>query len=236
MTDLETLELAKSYMERLANGIHPITGTAIPDGDVVNDVRLSRCFFYVADVLRQVIERGGVTPKKKTQKAAFALPLELRSAIDLSPTPIPISEIARRINTLVDKQAMATLPYRSITNWLLSIELLEETVSISGRPTKHPTAKGEELGIFSEDRMGSGGPYVVVLYAIEAQQFIVDNLDVIAEFGHAEKEKHRQPWSKEHDEMLADLYQKGTPIKEIAITLKRSNGSIRSRLKKQNLL
>ena len=59
MTDLETLELAKSYMEKLANGIHPITGTAIPDGDVVNDVRLSRCFFYVADVLRQVIERGG---------------------------------------------------------------------------------------------------------------------------------------------------------------------------------
>lgn len=62
MTELETLERAKIYMEKLANGINPIDGSVIPDEDVVNNVRLSRCFFYVSDVLRQVIENGGVTP------------------------------------------------------------------------------------------------------------------------------------------------------------------------------
>ena len=68
MTELETLERAKIYMEKLANGINPIDGSVIPDEDVVNNVRLSRCFFYVSDVLRQVIENGGVTPQKKSKK------------------------------------------------------------------------------------------------------------------------------------------------------------------------
>ena len=68
MTELETLERAKMYMEKLANGINPIDGSMIPDEDVVNNVRLSRCFFYVADVLRQVIDNGGISPQKKPKK------------------------------------------------------------------------------------------------------------------------------------------------------------------------
>ena len=49
MDDLQTMERAKIYMEKLANGINPIDDSQIPDGEVVNHVRLSRCFFYVAD-------------------------------------------------------------------------------------------------------------------------------------------------------------------------------------------
>ena len=33
MTELETLERAKMYMEKLANGINPIDDTVIPDED-----------------------------------------------------------------------------------------------------------------------------------------------------------------------------------------------------------
>lgn len=238
MTELETLERSKMYMEKLANGIHPITGAVLPDEDVINDVRLSRCFFYIADILRQVIEHGGVVPQKKStaKKLAFSLPVEARSAVDLSPSPIPASEIARRINELIDQETMSKLSYRAITDWLISIELLEETVSSSKKLTKRPTPQGESLGIFLETRTGHRGPYVVALYTPAAQQFVVDNLDAIIEFERSEKENHWQPWSREHDEALADLYGKGAPIKEIAMALKRSNTSIRARLKKLGLL
>lgn len=43
MTELETLERAKMYLEKLANGINPIDGSVIPDGDIVNHVRISGC-------------------------------------------------------------------------------------------------------------------------------------------------------------------------------------------------
>lgn len=109
MTELETLERAKMYMEKLANGINPIDGSVIPDEEIVNNVRLSSCFFYVSDVLRQVIENGGVTPQKKTMKKPFLLTVEQRETFDFSEVPIPISEISKRINTLSTNENMSTL-------------------------------------------------------------------------------------------------------------------------------
>ena len=118
MTELETLERAKMYMEKLANGINPIDGSVIPDEDIVNNVRLSRCFFYVSDVLRQVIENGGVTPQKKTKKEPFSLTVEQRETFEFSAVPIPISEISKRINTLSTNEDMSTLSYAVIRDWL----------------------------------------------------------------------------------------------------------------------
>ena len=50
MTELEIMQRAKTYMEKLANGIDPITDREVPEEDIIQNVRLSRCFFYVADV------------------------------------------------------------------------------------------------------------------------------------------------------------------------------------------
>ena len=58
MTELEKIERAKLYMDKLANGINPIDDTMAPDEDIINNVRLSRCFFYVSDILRQEIGRA----------------------------------------------------------------------------------------------------------------------------------------------------------------------------------
>ena len=60
MTELEKIERARMYIDKLANGINPIDDTVVPDGDIINNVRLSRCLFFVSDVLRQVIENGGM--------------------------------------------------------------------------------------------------------------------------------------------------------------------------------
>lgn len=235
MTELETLERARMYMEKLANGINPIDGTPVPNDDVINQVRLSRCFFYVADVLRQVIDNGGVAPKKKPPKAPFEIPADRRTAFAFSDTPIPISEISKRINMLIDPEKMATLPYSTIRDWLFSLNMLEETQNGDGKPTKHPTLQGENLGIHLENRFGLHGPYFVVVYDLAAQHFIIDNLDAIIAFLNTNIENQGKPWTKEDDHCLRDLYEKSVPISEIAITLKRNSGAIRARLKKLNL-
>ena len=68
MTELEKIERARMYMDKLANGINPIDDTMVPDEDIINNVRLSRCFFYVSDILRQVIENGGISSTEKPKK------------------------------------------------------------------------------------------------------------------------------------------------------------------------
>ena len=104
MTELEKIEYAKSFIDKLANGINPLDDSLIPDNDIANNVRLSRCFFYVSDILRQVIENGGVQPAKvtKQRKNEFALSDGEREKIQISETPLTVSEISNHLNNLVD--------------------------------------------------------------------------------------------------------------------------------------
>lgn len=236
MTELETLERAKMYMEKLANGINPLDGTLIPDDEVVNNVRLSRCFFYVAGVLGQVIENGGTAPQKKQKKQPFVLAMEKRESFAFSETPIPVSEVTKRINDLVGEEAVSSLSYRSVRDWLTVTGFLEEVSEEEGKTTKRPTAEGEQLGIKREARLGANGTYFVIVYDLSAQHFILDNLDAITDFQNSKKENQGKPWTAEQDACLTELYKKGVSVREIAAVLKRNGSGIRARLKKLGLI
>ncbi len=232
MTELETLERAKMYMEKLANGINPIDGSVIPDEDVVNNVRLSRCFFYVADVLRQVIENGGVVSQKSSKKEPFALSAEERAGFAFADDPLTISEIVKRINDLVTDENMTKLTAPMVTEWLVNIGVLFIEMNAEGKNVKRPSPQGISIGISVEARTSMNGPYSAVIYNRDAQQFVIDNLDAALDMYREKTENQGQPWSPEHDRCLLDLHQKGVPMREIAVTLKRNAGSVRARLKK----
>ena len=51
MIDLEKVKIAKEWMNALANGYNPLDGTALDDKDIVNNVHISRCLFYVWEEL-----------------------------------------------------------------------------------------------------------------------------------------------------------------------------------------
>lgn len=178
MTELEKIEYAKSFIDKLANGINPLDDTIIKEDNIVNNVRLSRCFFYVSDILRQVIENGGIN-KKKSGKLRFELSTEELAKFPYSNSPIAISEIAKRLNSLINDEAMRKITHRDLTNWLLSIEMLFEHSSSDGKTSKRPTEQGSNIGISTEVRTGQRGEYTVVVYNKEAQTFIIDNLEAI---------------------------------------------------------
>lgn len=203
--------------------------------EVINDdVRLSRCFFFVSDVLRQVIENGGTKSavNEKLKKLPLEIPMEKRSQFAYSEVPIPASEIAKRINALADNDTMQKLTYSGILTWLTEIGMMECALTPDGKRTKRPTKIGEETGISVEERTSSNGPYQVVVYNNAAQHFIIDNLDAILTAENMQTEMQGAPWTKDHDDCLIDLYKKSVPVSEMAITLKRSTSAVRGRLKK----
>ena len=57
MTEIEKIEYTKEFIDKLAKGINPLDDTPIPEGDLVNHVRLSRCFSYVSGILGKIIEK-----------------------------------------------------------------------------------------------------------------------------------------------------------------------------------
>ena len=184
MTELEKIAYAKSFIDKLANGINPIDDQPVAEYDVVNNVRLTRCFFYVSDILRQVIENGGTTPQKKKSKSSFSITREQLAQYSFSESPISISEIAKKINALIDTEQMKQLSYKQLTTWLISINALFEQSTLNGKTQKRPTENGRQLGISLDTRNGMNGEYQVVVYNKEAQAFILDNIDAIILFGN----------------------------------------------------
>ena len=80
MTELDTIKRAKMYMEKLSQGVNPIDGTPVPEGDLTRNARMSRCFAYVAQVLDKVVTNTAARVAKTQPSAPKAAP---------APSPAP---------------------------------------------------------------------------------------------------------------------------------------------------
>lgn len=180
MTEREKLQQAKRWIDCLAQGIHPLTGEELPEQEAVNDVRISRCLFFVAEVLRRELDAA---PKSKAAgKKPFVLTWTEREEVELSEKPIPASELARRLNRAAHTPGIRKIQYAHIVNWLTEVGFLRQDFRSDGRLARRPTAEGEKLGITVELRRQPDRTYPVVVYGIEAQRFVLDNVDAVAAY------------------------------------------------------
>lgn len=234
MTELETIARAKMYIDKLANGINPLDDTAVAQTDIVNNVRISRCLFFVSDTLRKVLENGGVGTASRAKKNKFRITAEELEKFAFSDKPIPVSEITKRINDIADTENSTKLSHHTITSWLSEIGMLNEMINKEGKKSKRPTADGSDLGIFIEERTGQNGTYHVVVYNKSAQKFIVDNIPSVIENQNDKTMRGNQglPWTDEQEQQLVEMFRQNASINEIASALNRSDGGIRARLKK----
>lgn len=178
--NLELLKHAKCYIEKMANGINPLTNETVSDTDLINNVRISRCLFYVNNILGEVLENEGIK-NKRTKKIPFNLTKENLNNFEYSNTPIPISIITKELNKLNTNIEMSKLKTTNITNWLIDIGILFET-EINDKKYKLPTKMGEDIGLYIEERMGYNGEYYIVEYPKQSQKFIIDNFEGLIDY------------------------------------------------------
>ena len=106
MTELDTIKRAKMYMEKLSQGINPIDGTPVPEGDLTRNARMSRCFAYVAQVLDKVVTNTAARVAKTQPSAPKAAP---------APSPAPAQpQPENRPNALPPELAAMLRPASSI--------------------------------------------------------------------------------------------------------------------------
>lgn len=180
MTELETMKRAKSYIDSLANGVNPLTGELIEDDSVVNNIRISRCLFYVSDVLGRVIENGGEVKaaRQADNRLPFSVTPEQTERIYVSEEPVGITVFTKRIAGVLEEN-VKPLAAVTITNWLTENGYLAEEIS-GGKRRRVSTAKGVQVGIETVDDVSMNGvPYKKNLYTERAQRFIIQNLQNI---------------------------------------------------------
>ena len=183
MTELEIMQRAKQYIDALANGYDPLSGQPVREDDIVNQVRISRCLFYVSGVLQKVIDNGGEIKKVKlprAKKALFSVTAEQMSQIHPYSSEVSATRIAAILNSLIDTDKMQKLRTTDITGWLLSIGMLQEVQTDTGKTQKIPTQNGEMLGMKETGFVNEQGVRTqYTVYDKNAQRFILDNIEAI---------------------------------------------------------
>ncbi len=188
MTEIEIIARAQMYLEKLANGIDPLTNKEVAENDVVNNVRISRCLHYVTGILKQITTTGSF----EIQKSEFTLSARQLERFAYSQTPLTVSEITKRLNELADPLQYNTLKNGVITEWLTESGMLTNVV-INNKSKKRVTNNGRNIGIISEQRVNQqGSTYEAISYNLNAQHFIIDNI-------HAVIELNRQKANKKND-------------------------------------
>ena len=183
MTELEKMQRAKMYIDKLANGINPVDDTPVSENDIVNNVRISRCLFYISEILDRVIENNGVV--NAAAKVAFSASKIDRREVRTSDTPLQISTFAKRINALADSSGMKRIGPSKISKWLVASGYLAENIITVQKEIKevHITPKATEIGLIVQEKVDTKTGEVKnnIVLTRSAQQYILDNLESISQ-------------------------------------------------------
>lgn len=240
--DLRIVARAKDYMDALAQGIDPLSGAVIPEGEVVRQERLVKCFCFVSEVLQSFLETDSQQHSFSANYAKDKIPFDLRridlSRISISQEPVGITRLIGRINDLCPDN-MEKLKRTGIVNWLVENSYLQQ-VQMNGKMHVRSGPRAAEIGIIEAEQTNpEGNTYTAVLYNENAQRFVLSKLAVIlSEKGNPSSRKHPnkgRPWTKEDDAILCSMLETGTAISAIATELGRTQRAIEMRLEKLEL-
>lgn len=175
--DKEKLMKAKSIIEKIANGINPLTGKNIEDDNFMQDPRLIRCFFYVTDVLNAVIKNGfnGVFVKP-TQ---FVITPEQKSRIKLPNYNIGVNEFAKCVNNVIDPSVSKRLTGADINRQLKKMGILSEIKTGEGKTRTVMNENSAKYGIEVEKRVYKDIEYEVIVFNEKGKRFLLENLEKI---------------------------------------------------------
>ena len=189
MTELENIARAQMYLEKLANGVNPLTGAEVGENDVVNNVRIARCLFYTSGILRKIMENKGKFKVETPDRKPFSITPEQLDHFEYAEYGISATEVVRRLNALVDTAYIKEIKAKDIIEWLVQEGLLTNLI-VNNKTRRRPTLRGEAIGIYTEERISQyGGMYEAVLYNVNAQKFIAENIRAIITFSCRKKEQ-----------------------------------------------
>ena len=162
------IAVARDFLEKLSRGEDPLSGS-VSQSDVVRHERISKCLSYAAQQLESAM----------VVKRPFDITEEALERFRFSDEPIKITEIKRRADALVDGDCMSGIPAPWLTQYLVSIRLLEEQKDSYGKNRRLPTLMGRQLGITEDIREYRGRESSTVLYSRKMQELIVRNIPQI---------------------------------------------------------
>lgn len=176
----ERIIKARETVEKISNGINPLTGDQIEDTSFLHDGRIIRCLNFVQEILGNAIE-GGLRPHSK-KSMDFMITDEEKKRIELPKGKIGINQFAQCVNDVIDLDKSKKLTGMEINKKLKKMGILGEQSLEDGKKRTILSDRSEEFGIESESRNNNGSSYEMILFNETGKKFLLDSLEKIMQF------------------------------------------------------
>ena len=177
--EFDRIEKAKAVLEKIARGIDPLTGEPIGENTFLNDARIIRCFYFVGEILDNVL--NGVYSSRGSKLQDFSITPEQKNMVRFTPGKIGVNEFSMNINECIDLSRSKKLTGVELNRRLKKMGLLGEVDTGDGK--KRTTLSDESLkyGFETERRSYNGVEYEMVVINDYGKRYLLDNIEAIME-------------------------------------------------------
>lgn len=175
-TEYEKMEKAKIVLTKIAKGINPLTGEQIRKESFLNDPKIIRCFYFVAEVLDNVIN-GAYSNRGKIN---FVITPEQKSKVKFPEGEIGVSEFSRCINMCIDPIKSKNLTAAELNKRLKKIGILSEVLNpATGKMRTITNSNSEKYGLTMVKQSYNGVEYDKVVMNDNGKKYLLDNIEKI---------------------------------------------------------
>jgi hypothetical protein len=176
--NITRLTRAKSILEKMAEGVNPINGERIEEGNFLCDQRMKHCLLFVTGVLDGELNRQLDIISKRLPD--FIITKEQKESIVLPEGKISISEFVRCVNNAIDRTKSRKINAHELNSQLKEIGVLSEEKNDNGKSHIVINEKSKKYGIEAELRNSrDGSAYYAIAFNDAGKKFLLDNLEKI---------------------------------------------------------
>ena len=175
-------ELGFARVEADIRGHHSIYTKCNEDAQKFILNNIDKCVAQANERLARRKERAESGEIIRSGKEKFHVTEEQIKNYPTDEAPVPVSEIARRLNDLLPQDSnIEKIYFKTIRDWFVSQNYLEEKKNALGKIFFVPTETGAMNGVVTEPRVGKNGEnYDAVLYNGAAQKLVLDHVNELA--------------------------------------------------------
>ncbi|WP_254842185.1 hypothetical protein [Fibrobacter sp. UWB11] len=175
-------ELGFAKVEADIRGHHSIYTKCNVDAQKFILNNIDKCVAQANERLAKRRESAELGETGRVGKEKFHVTDEQIKNYPADEAPVPVSEIARRLNDLLPQDSnVEKIYFKTIRDWFVSQNYLEEKKNALGKIFFVPTETGSQNGIVTESRVGKNGEnYDAVLYNGVAQKLVLDHVNELA--------------------------------------------------------
>ena len=174
--DKEKVLKAREVILKLSNGEDPINKGKITSGNFLNDPRMKRCFFFVAEVLEAISRQRN---KNIPAPTGFIITSEEKGKVILPEGKIGVNILSSCINDVLDLNRSKKLTGAALNKQLKKLGILSEETTDKGKIRTITNEKSAEFGFESLTREFEGRSYEMVVINEKGKKYLLDNLEDI---------------------------------------------------------